>query len=406
MSSFASKKHDDDVEFIKTQLEELNNILKNLHSSSRKLPNLNSKDSEHSELKNNLKQLDSQLKNDLKKLSKKVKISITKNKESFDFMINANNEKIFVCSFTNNNGKVNIIPRVLLNTQKNETSEEDMKKHMKKLKDYRNRLIELLKPAESKPHSTKKSKKGGKRLKKRTFRRKNKLIGGNRELLIASLITSCLMSLCIYSLVVNTNRDYIALSAVGVGATSVFAIFIVLINRMLHNPDTQSETHSDTGSDTGSDTRGYFSNIMNIIMNNIGYINVAIGENVPIVLPDDAAVPNAERAENTPAETPPTDYMESIRNIIDNYGQSIRKTFNEIFNNADTGLILFLLINFIFNILPTQPDLQVGYNRENLPTAQPAQDPPHYVLPSNTILVPEDIEFELIIATEADGDNV
>jgi hypothetical protein len=387
MTSFASKKHDEDVEFIQTQLEELNNRLKTLDSSSRKLPNLDSTDSE---LKNNLEQLDSELKEHLKKLSKKVKISITKNKESFDFMINANNEKIFVCSFTNNNGKVNIIPRVLLNTQKNETSEEDMKTHMKKLEHYRKRLIKLLKYEKSKPLSPKnKSKKGGKRLKKRTFRRKNKLIGGNHELLIASLITSCLMSLCIYSLVVNTNRDIIALSAVGVSATTVFAIFIVLIYRMLHNPDTQSETDSDTGSDTGSDTRGYFTTIMNNIMNNIGYISVAIGENVPIVLPDDAAVPIAEHA---PEENPPTDYMESIRN-----------TFNNIFNTVDTGLIFFLLINFIFNILPTQPDLQVGYNQENLPTSEPVQEPPHYVLPSNTILVPEDIEFELIIGTDADG---
>jgi hypothetical protein len=118
MSSFAYKKHEDNVIFIEKHLKQLDSDLKQY---LKKLPNLNSEHLEQldSDLINALKTLDSKLKQHLKKLSKKVKISITKNKESFDFMINANNEKIFVCSFTNNNGKVNIIPRVLLNTQKN-----------------------------------------------------------------------------------------------------------------------------------------------------------------------------------------------------------------------------------------------------------------------------------------------
>jgi len=287
-----------------------------------------------------LEDLKNDLKNNLKNyLKDEIKISITRNKEDIRFIVNSNNQKIFGCTFTTSEKNL-IINDVFLDTKSEDKPEKSQEENIEQYEQYRKALLKLTKkliqPKGSK-HGSKGSKRGSKGGKKRTFRRKNKLIGGNIGLKIFSSIAFCFTCLCIYSLAVNKNEDDITLSAFG---TFLGILLLVASEVARYNPnrDRNRNRNRNRNSDTPNNNESSRSSSRRNQPNYRIIPAVVEAESLAIMvhtLEEGSYVQQAVVTDEVSHN--PINYVQSMLDLI---------------NNNNTGLSFFVLLNFIFTILP------------------------------------------------------
>jgi hypothetical protein len=305
-----------------------------------------------------LEDLKNNLKNYLKdQLKKEIKISITINKEDIRFIVNSNNQKIFGCTFTTSEKNL-IINDVFLDTKSEDKPEKSQEENIEQYEQYRKALLKLTKKliqpkgsktlsTKNKPqgkhgskgskHGSKGSKRGSKGGKKRTFRRKNKLIGGNIGLKIFSSIAFCFTCICIYSLAVNKNEDDITLSAFG---TFLGILLLVASEVARYNPnrDRNRNRNRNRNSDTPNNNESSRSSSRRNQPNYRIIPAVVEAESLAIMvhtLEEGSYVQQAVVTDEVSHN--PINYVQSMLDLI---------------NNNNTGLSFFVLLNFIFTILP------------------------------------------------------
>jgi hypothetical protein len=309
-----------------------------------------------------LEDLKNDLKNNLKNyLKDEIKISITRNKEDIRFIVNSNNQKIFGCTFTTSEKNL-IINDVFLDTKSEDKPEKSQEENIEQYEQYRKALLKLTKKliqpkgsktlsTKNKPqgkhgskgskHGSKGSKRESKGGKKRTFRRKNKLIGGNIGLKIFSSIAFCFTCLCIYSLAVNKNEDDITLSAFG---TFLGILLLVASEVARYNPnrDRNRNRNRIMNRDRNSDTPNNNERSRSSSRHNQPNYRI-----IPAVVEAEslAIMVNTLEEGSYVQQAVVTD--EVSHNPI-NYVQSML----DLINNNNTGLSFFVLLNFIFTILP------------------------------------------------------
>jgi hypothetical protein len=305
-----------------------------------------------------LEELKTELKTELKKelkteQKKELKISITRNKEDIRIIVISNNQKIFECTFTTSEKKL-IINDVFLDTKSEAKNEKSQEEKIKNYEKYKKTLLKLTKkliqPKESK-RGSKGSKRGSKGGKKRTFRRKNKLIGGTIGLKILSSIAFCFTCLCIYGVAVNKNGEVITLSAFGT-FLGILLLVASEISRYNGNiPDDISDTDSPNNNERirSSRERNQHSIIPTDVEEECLAIMVHTMEEGSHV---QQAVVTNEVSHN------PINYVQSMIDLINN-------------NNNNTGLSFFVLLNFIFTILPRRAfdESSQSVLSSNLPTS-------------------------------------